>query len=45
MLLIVELLSGTYGQREIKENDRASVISYNITSVKVKDTRTCIESF
>jgi hypothetical protein len=40
----VEVLYGIWGKGERKENDRASVISLNITSVKVEDIRMCIES-
>jgi hypothetical protein len=43
MVVIVELLYGTEGRRK-KENDRASIISENITSVKIEEIRICIES-
>jgi hypothetical protein len=44
MSVIVELHYGTQGRRERKKKDRASTISYCITSVNVKDRMICIES-
>jgi hypothetical protein len=41
MFVAVELLYGTQGKREGKEDDRASVISHII---KVEDIRMCIEN-
>jgi hypothetical protein len=32
-------------RRKGKENDRASVMSWNITSVKVEEIRMCVESY
>jgi hypothetical protein len=43
MLVTVELLYGTWGKRERKENDRGSVILHYIRC-EVEDIRMCIES-
>jgi hypothetical protein len=44
MFVTVELLYGTRERGKGKENDRASLISPNLTSVKVENIRMCTDS-